>query len=66
MSSLIDMMKQFKEKEANSREEIQKLTQLIGHKDEEISTLDVEISSLTDFLEKVRIEQKEKIKSCKK
>ena len=65
MGSLIDMMKQFKEKEANSREEIDKLQQLQAHKDEEIATLDVELTSLTDFLEKVRRDQGDKIQNCK-
>lgn len=54
MGSLIDMMKQYREKEANSREEIQKLGQLTIIKDDEIANLDIEIKSLTDFLSKVR------------
>ena len=50
MGSLIEMMKQFKEKEANSVEEIQKLSQLSIIKDDEIANIDIEIKSLNDFL----------------
>jgi hypothetical protein len=54
MGNLVGMMKQFKEKEANSREEIQKLSQLTLIKDDEISNLDIELRSLGDFLSNVR------------
>ena len=50
MGSLIEMMKQFKEREANAAEEIDKLNQLNIIKDDEIANLDVEIKSLNDFL----------------
>ena len=50
MGSLIEMMKQFKEKEANTVEEIQKLSQLSIIKDDEIANIDIEIKSLNDFL----------------
>ena len=54
MGSLIDMMKNFKTKEENSRDEIQKLNQLTTIKDDEIVNLDVELQSLNDFLNSVR------------
>ena len=54
MGSLIGMMKSFKEKEENSREEITKLSQLILIKDDEIQNLDIELRSLGDFLNSVR------------
>lgn len=54
MGNLVGMMKQFKEKEANSREEITKLSQLTLIKDDEISNLDIELRSLGDFLSNVR------------
>ena len=65
MGSLIDMMKQFKEKEANSKDEIQKLTQLTVIKDDEMANLDVELRSLNDFLEQVRTTQGDKINMYK-
>jgi len=43
MGSLIDMMKQFKDKEMNSKDEISKLTQLTTIKDDEIVNLDIEL-----------------------
>lgn len=61
MGNLVGMMKQFKEKEENSREEIQKLSQLTLIKDDEISNLDIELRSLTDFLNNVRQTQGDKI-----
>jgi hypothetical protein len=61
MGSLIGMMKQFKEKEENSREEIQKLSQLTLIKDDEIQNLDIELRSLGDFLNSVRQTQGDKI-----
>ena len=42
MGNLIEMMKQFKEKETNTSDEIQKLSQLSIIKDDEIATLDIE------------------------
>ena len=50
MGNLIEMMKQYKEKEQTTSEEIQKLSQLSIIKDDEIATLDIEIKSLSDFL----------------
>jgi len=50
MGNLIEMMKQFKEREANSIEEIEKLNQLTIIKDDELTNLDIEIKSLNDFL----------------
>lgn len=61
MGSLIGMMKSFKEKEENSREEITKLSQLILIKDDEIQNLDIELRSLGDFLNNVRQTQGDKI-----
>lgn len=61
MGSLIGMMKSFKEKEENSREEITKLSQLILIKDDEIQNLDIELRSLGDFLNSVRQTQGDKI-----
>ena len=61
MGSLIGMMKQFKEKEENSREEIEKLSQLTLIKDDEIQNLDIELRSLNDFLNSVRQTQGDKI-----
>ena len=43
MGSLIDMMKQYKTKEQNSADEINKLNQLTTIKDDEIVNLDVEL-----------------------
>ena len=43
MGSLIDMLNSYKEKEANSAEEIDKLEQLSVIKDDEIVNLDVEL-----------------------
>lgn len=43
MGSLIDMMKQYKQKEMNSKDEISKLTQLTTIKDDEIVNLDIEL-----------------------
>ena len=54
MGNLVGMMKSFKEKEENSREEIIKLSQLILIKDDELQNLDIELRSLGDFLNSVR------------
>lgn len=61
MGNLIEMMKQYKEKEQCTTEEIQKLSQLSLIKDDEISTIDIEIKSLTDFLTNVTRQQNDKI-----
>lgn len=50
MGSLIEMLNRFKLKEENVREEIEKLSQLSVIKDDEITNLDIELKSLTDFL----------------
>ena len=50
MGSLIGMMKQFKENDMNTRDEIDKLGKLTLLKDNEVAELDVEIRSLNDFL----------------
>ena len=55
MTSLIGMLKGFKEKEENTREEIQKLTRLSLIKDDEIANLDIELRGLTDFINHYRI-----------
>lgn len=52
MGSLIDMLNLYKEKLANSDEEILKLNQLSLLKDDEIIDLDVALQSLTDFMGK--------------
>ena len=65
MGSLIDMMKQYKTKEANSKDEIHKLTQLTTIKDDEIVNLDIELQSLNDFLNSVRHNQLTKIQMYK-
>ena len=61
MGNLIEMMKQFKEREANSIEEIEKLNQLTIIKDDELTNLDIEIKSLNDFLINVTRQQNDKI-----
>jgi len=61
MGNLIGMMKQFKEKEANTREEVDKLTQLTAIKDDELNNLDIELRSLNDFMNSVRQNQGDKI-----
>ena len=65
MGNLIEMMKQFKEKEACTVEEIQKLGQLSLIKDDEIANIDIEIKSLSDFLTNVTRQQNEKIELYK-
>ena len=62
MGSLLDMLNCYKEKEANSAEEIDKLEQLSVIKDDEIINLDVELQSLRDFMSKVRQNQEDKIR----
>lgn len=57
MGSLVEMLNRFKLKEANVREEIDKLTQLSVLKDNEITGLDIELKSLTDFLNQVSFTQ---------
>lgn len=54
MGSLIDMLNAYKLKEANVKEEIEKLSQLSLIKDDELQNLDIELKSLDDFLENVR------------
>ncbi len=54
MGSLIDMLNAYKQKEANVKEEIEKLSQLSLIKDDELQNLDIELKSLDDFLENVR------------
>ena len=49
MGSLLDMLNNYKTKEANAAEEIDKLKQLEVIKNNEISDLDVELDSLRDF-----------------
>jgi hypothetical protein len=66
MGSLIGMMKQFKENDMNTRDEIDKLGKLTLLKDNEVAELDVEIRSLNDFLGKMRDTQFEKIMMFKK
>ena len=61
MGSLIEMMKQFKDREQNSIEEIEKLKQLSVIKDDEITNIDIEIKSLNDFLQNVTQQQNDKI-----
>jgi hypothetical protein len=61
MGSLIDMLNNFRLKEANVREEIEKLSQLSVIKDDEIVNLDIELKSLTDFLNQVAFTQNQKI-----
>ena len=53
MGSLIDMLNIYKEKEANSSEEISKLEKLSVIKDDEIINLDIELKSLNDFMHNV-------------
>eukprot|EP00355_Strombidium_rassoulzadegani_P010404 CAMPEP_0168626580 /NCGR_PEP_ID=MMETSP0449_2-20121227/10719_1 /TAXON_ID=1082188 /ORGANISM="Strombidium rassoulzadegani, Strain ras09" /LENGTH=193 /DNA_ID=CAMNT_0008668607 /DNA_START=6 /DNA_END=583 /DNA_ORIENTATION=- len=65
MSSLIDMQRSYKEKETNVKEEIQKLTQLSLIKDDEIVNLDIELKSLSNFLDQVRETQTQKIELYK-
>ena len=57
MGNLIGMMNQFKERELNTVDEIQKLKQLTIIKDDELVNLDVEIRGLSDFLEQMNIQQ---------
>ena len=65
MGSLIDMLNAYKQKEANVKEEIEKLSQLSLIKDDELQNLDIELKSLDDFLENVRQNQMDKIDSYK-
>ena len=51
MGNLIGMMNQFKERELNTIDEIQKLKQLTLIQDDEITNLDIEVRGLSDFLE---------------
>jgi hypothetical protein len=51
MGNLIGMMNQFKERELNTIDEIQKLKQLTLIKDDELTNLDIEVRGLSDFLE---------------
>ena len=46
MGSLIGMMKQFREKEANTKEEVEKLSKLTIIKDDELVNLDIDLRSL--------------------
>jgi hypothetical protein len=61
MGNLIGMMKQFREKEANTKEEVEKLSQLTIIKDDELANLDIELRSLNDFMNSVRLTQGDKI-----
>ena len=65
MGSLIDMLKQYREREANCTDEIDKLKQLSVIKDDEIINLDIELKSLHDFFMNVQNNQIEKINSYK-
>ena len=66
MGSLIDMLHQYRERDANCEEEINKLKQLSLIKDNEIQDLEIEVRSLTDFLASTSARQAQKIYSYKK
>ena len=55
------MLNGYKTREANCKEEIEKLTKLTVIKDEEITDLDMELQGLNDFLSNLRSKQLEKI-----
>ena len=65
MGNLLNMMKQFKERERNTVEEIEKLKQLETIKDDELVNLDVETRSLNDFLDNMNRSQAGKIDQFK-
>jgi hypothetical protein len=54
MGSLIDLLNNLREKEANSTDEIDKLKQLSVIKDDEITNLSIELQSLKDFLANIK------------
>jgi len=61
MGSLVDRLNILREQEANSSDEIAKLTQLNLIKDDEIINLDIELKSLRDFMQNVESAQNDKI-----
>lgn len=61
MGDLVGMMKQYKDKAANSTDEISKLSELTLVKDNELANLESEIRSLHDFMSMVGEQQGEKI-----
>ena len=63
MGSLIEMLNSYKSREQNCKEEIEKLSDLIVIKDNEIVELNEELNALTDFLENLRFNQKQKIEN---
>ena len=65
MGDLISMMKNFKTREKNTMEEIEKLRQLLEIKNNEINNCDVEIQSFNDFLDNYNRQQGNKINEYK-
>ena len=65
MGNLMTMMKQAKEREQNTIEEIEKLEGLSVIKENQISEIDVEIDGLNDYLDKMNAEQSIKIDTYK-
>ena len=61
IDSLLDMLNLFKRKEANLRDEIEKMNELNAVKDDEITDLNVELHSLNDYFTKSRIDGKSNI-----
>ena len=65
MGDLITMMKNFKTREKNTMEEIEKMKNLLAIKNNDIATVDVEIQSYNDFLDNYNRDQGQKIASYK-
>lgn len=54
--SLLDMLNLFKRKEANLRDEIEKMNELNAVKDDEIADMNVELDAINDYLARSRQE----------
>lgn len=65
MGSLLGMLQNYKTKEANAAEEIDKLKQLEVIKNDEISGLNVELESLKDFQMNIASQQEQTIDTYK-
>ena len=65
MGNLLQMLNNYKTKEANAAEEIDKLKQLEVIKNDEISGLNVELESLRDFQNNIASQQEATIDTYK-
>ena len=66
VDSLLGMLKKYKRAMRNTQEEIEKLNQLILVKDNEITTLNQELSALTDFRSNMESTNQQKIQTANK